>query len=131
MLMDSRGQNYKRISILSTILWILCEEIQCEINFLHNSENLKDAESVHSGQLSHVASDFLSHFFPKMSKETCLAAPKFYAAEYLEYAVYIGRRFFTSPLAPSFVILHKDTHTIGPSRCRKNSREDQYGAACN
>ena len=36
----------------------IVREIQCEINYMHDSENLKDAESVHSGQLSHVASDF-------------------------------------------------------------------------
>ena len=32
-------------------------ELQCEINYMHDSKDFKDAESVHSGQLSHVPSE--------------------------------------------------------------------------
>ena len=50
-------------------------ELQCEIIFLHDSKDFKDAESVHSGQLSHVPCDS-SLCLPKMSEKTCLDVPK-------------------------------------------------------
>ena len=38
------------------------QELQCEINYMHDSKNSKVAESMHSGQLSHVPSE--SALFP-------------------------------------------------------------------
>ena len=32
-------------------------EVQCEINYMHDSKDYKDAESMHRGQLTHVPSD--------------------------------------------------------------------------
>ena len=32
------------------------QELQCEINYTHDSKDFKDAESMHSGQLLHVPS---------------------------------------------------------------------------
>ena len=37
-------------------------ELQCEVNHMHDSRDFKDAESMHSGQHSHVPSE--SALFP-------------------------------------------------------------------
>ena len=108
----------------------IVREIQCEMNYVHDSENLKDAESVHSGQLSHVASDSES-FLPQNERGDLFGRAKNFMPPNIWNTPFTSGDVFYKSTCTSFVILHKGTHTIGPSRCRKNSREDQYGAACN
>ena len=108
----------------------IVREIQCEINYMHDSENLKDAESVHSGQLSHVASDSES-FLPQDEQRDLFGSAKIFMPPNIWNTPFTLGDVFYKSTCTSFVILHKDTLTIEPSRCRKNSREDQYGAACN
>ena len=55
-------------------------ESQCEINYMHDSKDVKDSESVHNGQLSHVPM-IQRYFLTKMSEEICLPRPN-YAAQY-------------------------------------------------
>ena len=45
-------------------------EFQCEINYMHDSKDFKDAESMHSGPVNQ------RYVFSKMIEEDCWAAPK-------------------------------------------------------
>ena len=38
-------------------------ELQCKIDYMHDSKDFKDAESMHSGQFSHVPNEFA--LFPR------------------------------------------------------------------
>ena len=89
---EDRLRGFSRIWTYEEESWILClwileerfqknqrtinnlldkvRELQCEIIFFW--KDFKDAESVHSGQLSHVSRYVLT----KMSEKTCLAVPK-------------------------------------------------------
>ena len=67
-------------------------ELQCEINYMRVSKDLKDAESVHSGQLSHVPSESAS-FLHQDERRYLLGPRKKYAVQCMEYAVCSGKRF--------------------------------------
>ena len=76
----------------------IVREIQCEINYMHDSENLKDAESVHSGQLSHVASDSES-FLPQDEQRDLSGSAKIFKPPNIWNTPFTLETFFTSPLA--------------------------------
>ena len=76
MLMNSRGQNYSRIRIPSTISWTECENynvrlIICMIQRISRTPSRCTVDNFHTFPVN------LRYFLSKMSEETCLAAPKF------------------------------------------------------
>ena len=99
---ESRVDEFSRrrlIENLDTILELTSkiEELQNEVNFLNDSRDYKDAESVRSGQ-SHV-----TNVFPTSSRSwrnakpfSGNAEPQRWAAKYLGHAWYIGKRFCKS-----------------------------------
>ena len=72
-------------------------ELQCEISYMHDSKDFKDAESVRSGQLSHVPVT-QRYFFTKMSEEICWAALKVCHLVFGKSSVH-RETFFASPAA--------------------------------
>ena len=115
------GQNYRRIKRPSTISWTVCEKnnvrvITCMIQRISRTPNRCTVDNFHTFPVNP------RYFLSKMSEETCFAAPK------------IGPpNIWNTPFTCDtflHVILYKDSRTMGPSRCRKNSRENQCGAAC-
>ena len=50
-------------------------ELHCEINYMHDSKDLKDVESMHSGHF-HTFPMNQRYFPPKVIEEDCWAAPK-------------------------------------------------------
>ena len=60
MLMNSQGQKLQENQNTINNLMDRVRELQCEINYMHDSKGFMDVESVHSGHFSHVSSDSAS-----------------------------------------------------------------------
>ena len=102
-LMNFRSQ--KLIENQNTIneLMVKVQELQNEINCMNDSKEFKDAESVRSGQLSHVPSK-LALFPLPLTQEDCSAAPEIRSLK-------LGMRmFFRETFLP--ILLHTLAHLV-------------------
>ena len=125
-LMNSQEQNYRRIRIPTTASWTKVRELQCEINYMHDSKDFKDAESMHSGQLSHVPGD--SALFPHQDERRDLLVRAKSTPPDIWNTPFTSGTFFQVHLHilrhPTKGCPHHGTIQM------KNVWEDLYGATC-
>ena len=126
MLMNSQGQKLQDNQNTINNLMDRVRELQCEINYMHDSKGFKDVESVHSGQFSHVSSDSAS-FLLQDERGDLLGRAKIMPLNIWNTLFILGNVFPSPPAYPSSSYERIPT----PSRCRKSSREDQYRVTCN